>query len=49
MSKPSVQDQLTRADQLQSAIAILQQEIQQILTEGEVAPPGARVMRYQVK
>ena len=46
---PSVQDQLTRADQLQAAIAVLQQEIQQIEAEGKVAPPGCRVMRYQVK
>ncbi len=49
MPKPSVQDQLARADQLQAAIAVLQQEIQQIEAEGEVAPPGTRVMRYQVK
>ena len=49
MPKPSVQDQLARADQLQAAIAVLQQEIQKILTEGKVAPPGTRVMRYQVK
>ncbi len=49
MGTPSVQDQLTRADQLQAAIAVLQQEIQQIEAEGKVAPPGCRVMRYQVK
>ena len=36
-------------DQLQAAIAVLQQEIQQIEAEGKVAPPGCRVMRYQVK
>ena len=49
MPSASVQDQLTRADQLQAAIAVLQQEIQQIEANGEVAPPRCRVMRYQVK
>ena len=49
MPSASVQDQLTRADQLQAAIAVLQQEIQQIEANGEVAPPFCRVMRYQVK
>ena len=46
MAKP---DQLTRADQLQAAIAVLKQEIQLIEASGDVAPPGCRVMRYQVK
>ena len=45
----SGQDKLARADQLRAAIAILEQEIQQILAEGKVAPPGCRVMRYQVR
>ncbi|MDJ0717312.1 MAG: hypothetical protein QNJ54_24360 [Prochloraceae cyanobacterium] len=36
---------LTRADQLQAAIAILKKEIQEILSDGTVAPPGCRVMR----
>ncbi len=49
MPKPSVPDQLTRADQLQAAIAVLQHEIHYIEAEGKVAPPGCRVMRYQVK
>jgi hypothetical protein len=45
----SPRDQLARADRLQAAIAALQQEIQLLETTGEVAPPGCRVMRYQVK
>ena len=45
----SGQDKLARADQLRAAIAILEQEIQQILAFGKVAPPGCRVMRYQVR
>ena len=49
MPSAQVQDKLTRADQLQAAIAVLQQEIQQVLAEGEVAPTGCRVMRYQVR
>ncbi len=40
---------LTRADQLQAAIAILKKEIQEILSDGTVAPPGCRVMRYRVR
>ncbi len=43
------EDQLARADQLQAAIAVLKQEIQLIEASGELAPPGCRVMRYQVK
>ena len=43
------EDQLARADQLQTAIAVLKQEIQLIEASGELAPPGCRVMRYQVK
>ena len=42
-------ERLTRADQLQAAMAILKQEIQEILLSGEVAPPGCRVMRYRVR
>ncbi len=49
MRTPSVQDQIARADQLRAAIAVLQQEIQQIEANGEVAPLGCRVMRYKVK
>lgn len=49
MPKLKVRDQLTRADQLQVAIAILQQEIQRLEANSDVAPPGCRVMRYQVK
>jgi len=40
---------LTRADQLQSAISLLKQEIEAILSDGAVAPPGCRVMRYRVR
>ena len=36
----SPRDQLARADRLQAAIAVLQQEIQLLETTGEVAPPG---------
>jgi len=42
-------DNLARADQLQAAIAVLQQEIKRIEAYKDVAPPGCRVMRYQVK
>ncbi|MGK7872211.1 MAG: hypothetical protein AB4426_02490 [Xenococcaceae cyanobacterium] len=49
MAKPKVPDQLARADQLQTAIAVLKQEIKQLQANGDVAPPGCRVMRYQVK
>jgi len=49
MPSPPEPDNLARADQLQAAIAVLQQEIQQISADKDVAPPGCRVMRYQVK
>ena len=49
MPSSKVRDQLARADRLQEAIAILQREIQLLEASGDLAPPGCRVMRYQVK
>ena len=49
MPSPKEPDNLARADQLQAAIAVLQQEIKRISAYKDVAPPGCRVMRYQVK
>ena len=49
MPKSKVRDPLARADQLQAAISLLKQEIQKIEANCELAPPGCRVMRYQVK
>ena len=45
----SKQDQLARVEQLQAAMTVLTEEIQRIEASGDVAPPGCRVMRYQVK
>lgn len=53
MSQPStvkgLQDKLDRAQQLTTAIATLQQEIEQLLAKGEVAPANCWVVRYQAK
>jgi hypothetical protein len=38
-----------RAERIQTAIAHLNQKIAQIASEGEVAPPGCQVTRYQAR
>ncbi|NET61975.1 MAG: hypothetical protein F6K47_39410 [Symploca sp. SIO2E6] len=43
------QDKLARAERLQTAIAACQTRIEQIYTEGEVAPKGCCVARYQAR
>ena len=40
-------DKLQRAERLQEAIAILEERIRQIKEEGELAPDGCYVARYQ--
>ena len=42
-------DRLDRADQLKAAIVALEQEIQQISAEGQVAPPECWLLRYQAR
>ncbi|RAM50649.1 MAG: hypothetical protein C6Y22_15830 [Hapalosiphonaceae cyanobacterium JJU2] len=42
-------DLVERADCLQSLIAQLDKEIQQIFDSGQVAPPNSWIVRYQVK
>lgn len=53
MSQPSTakasQDNLARAEQLTAAIATLQQEMEQLQTKGEVAPPNCWVVPYQAR
>lgn len=43
------QDKLARAERLQTAIAAIEARIDQIYTEGEVAPKGCCVARYQAR
>jgi hypothetical protein len=45
----SSQDKLERIDRINAAIAALEQQKQRIETEGEVAPKGSVVSRYQVR
>ena len=45
----SSQDQLERIDRITTAIAALEQQKQRLETEGEVAPVGCVVSRYQVR
>ena len=43
------QDKAARAERLQAAIATLEQRIRQLEQEGEVAPRGCYVARYQAR
>ncbi|MBE9168646.1 hypothetical protein IQ238_14410 [Pleurocapsales cyanobacterium LEGE 06147] len=43
------QDFATRLDELQDLVAQLQQEIEDLCAEGEVAPAGCWIVRYQAK
>jgi hypothetical protein len=43
------QDLEGRADRIADALKILQYKIQQIQLEGEIAPPGCCVLRYQAR
>jgi hypothetical protein len=50
MSNPKInQNKLARVDCLQSAIAELNQLMNELFTLGEIAPPGCWVARYQVR
>ncbi|MDJ0596235.1 MAG: hypothetical protein QNJ72_40695 [Pleurocapsa sp. MO_226.B13] len=42
-------EKLVRVDRLQDAIAVLEAEIERLLSTGEIAPQGAWVARYQVR
>lgn len=43
------QDKLARFDRIKAAIAALEKQQQQLLKQGELAPIGAWVARYQVR
>lgn len=45
----SSQDKLERIDRITTAIAALEQQKQRLETEGEIAPVGCVVSRYQVR
>ena len=53
MPRPSIAEleteKLARVDRLQEAIAVLEAEIERLLSSGEVAPLGAWVARDQVR
>lgn len=42
-------DVATRLDELQHLVKQVQQEIEALLAQGEVAPPGCWIVRYQAK
>ena len=48
MSPSQLQDQIERFDRLQRTITTFEQK-ELLLTQGEVAPPGAVVSHYQVR
>ncbi len=45
----SPQDLEDRADRIQKAIASIQSTIEQIKAQGDIAPPGCCVLRYQAR
>lgn len=49
MSPNQPQDQIERIDRIQNAIATLEKQKELIFAQGEVAPTGAVVSRYQVR
>jgi len=49
MSPNQPQDQIERIDRIQNAIATLEKQKELIFANGEVAPTGAVVSRYQVR
>lgn len=49
LSTSKSQDLIERASNLQSLIAQLEKEIQQIFNSGQVAPENSWIVRYQVK
>jgi hypothetical protein len=49
MSPNQPQDQIERIDRIQSAIATLEKQKELLFAQGEVAPTGAVVSRYQVR
>jgi hypothetical protein len=49
VQKPIEREQIERIDRLLSAIATLKKQKEQIEAQGEVAPPGTVVSRYQVR
>jgi hypothetical protein len=48
-SKDIEQDKLARFEHIKKAITALDKQQRQILKQGELAPPGAWVARYQVR
>lgn len=48
-SKDIEQDKLARFERIKKAITVLDKQQRQILKQGELAPPGAWVARYQVR
>ena len=47
--KTNSESDLAKAERLLSAIAALEQQVEQIRGTGEIAPPACHVARYQVK
>ncbi len=48
-SKDTEQDKLVRFDRIKKAVTALEKQQRQILKQGELAPSGAWVARYQVR
>ena len=48
-AKDIEQDKFTRFERIKKAIAALEKQQRQILKQGELAPSGAWVARYQVR
>ncbi|CCQ55936.1 MULTISPECIES: hypothetical protein [Crocosphaera] len=49
MTKKANQELESRADRLADALKILQDKMELIKEEGEIAPPGCCILRYQAK
>ena len=49
MSPNQPQDQIERIDRIQNAIATLEKQKELLFAQGEVAPIGTVVSRYQVR
>ncbi len=49
MNKKVNQDSESRADRLAEALSILQDKMELIKQEGEIAPSGCSILRYQAK
>ncbi len=49
MTKKNSQELESRADRLADALKILQNKMELIKKEGEIAPPGCCILRYQAR